>query len=83
MRGLFITPRKALLSFANTEAAQSLDIFWCVVAPAVRSTTGQRQRPKSLAKSEPARSYTEFIGSLADRECPLLREHTDIKKSIS
>jgi hypothetical protein len=77
MRGLFITPRKASLSFANTEAAQPLDIFWCVVAPAARSTAGQRQRPEPLAEPEPARSYTEFIGSLANRKCPLLREHTD------
>jgi hypothetical protein len=27
MRGLFIPPRKALLSFADTKATQPLDIF--------------------------------------------------------
>jgi hypothetical protein len=83
MRGLSITLREALLSFTNAEAAQPLDIFWGVVAPAARSTTGQRQRPESLAEPQPACADPELVRRFADAECPPLLGHADSRGSIS
>src|SRR5215204_7546128 len=68
MRGLSITLRETALSLTDSEAAQPLDIFWCVVAPATLVSTSQWQRPEPFAKPEPAGGYTEFIGAFAYRE---------------
>jgi hypothetical protein len=83
MRELSITLRETALSLTDSEAAQTLNIFWCVVAPATSSTTGQRQRPEPLAKPEPASSHAEFVGALAYSECTRVFEHTYIESLVS
>jgi hypothetical protein len=68
VRGLVIAPRKAPLSRAYSEAAESLEVFWCVIAPPARSTPSQRQRTKTLTEPQPARGYAKLVGGFADCE---------------
>jgi hypothetical protein len=72
MRGLSIALRETAFSLADPEVAQTLDIFWGVVAPAALITASQRQRSEPFAEPEPTRGYAEFIGALAYRERTLL-----------
>jgi hypothetical protein len=75
MRGLLIAALKASFTLTYSQAAQSFDIFGCVVAPATRSAAGQGERPEPLPEPKPALAYPKLIGRLADCECAPLLKH--------
>jgi hypothetical protein len=67
--------RQMSFALTHTEAAQPLDVFRGVVAPPALGTTSEWQRAEPLSEPEPARTYAELVGRLADRECTLLLKH--------
>ena len=75
MRALLIAALQTTLSLADAKAPQPVYILGGVVAPTVRSTTGEGQRSEPFAESEPAWAYAEMGGGLAYRECAGLLEH--------
>jgi hypothetical protein len=70
-RGLLIAARQAPLAFADTESAQTLDVFRGVKSPAVSSSPGEGERPKPLTESEPIRAYAELFSGFANPEWAL------------
>jgi len=68
MRRLSIATCEAPPTLSDSEAAQTFDIFRCVVAPTTVGATSQRERSEPLPKPEPALAYAKFFGGLADRE---------------
>ena len=75
MRGLSIALRETAFSLADSEAAQPLDIFQCVIAPPVPISPRQRQCAKALTKPQPSRRYAELVGRFADRERVSINKH--------
>jgi len=68
------------LAFSDSESAQAFDILGRVVTPAALIAAGSRQRSEPLAEPEPARTYAELVGSLANRECTQLLKHVPTLK---
>jgi len=75
MRGLLIAALKPPLPFADAKASQPGYILGGEISPTAVGAAGGRRGIQPLAEPEPARSYAELVGSLANRECTLLLKH--------
>jgi hypothetical protein len=80
MRRLLTTLRKTALALTYSEAAQSVKVFGCVIAPPGRRATGQGNCSEPLTESEPVTTYSERISGLTDCEGMLLLKHAPTLK---